>query len=327
MPDASKPACYAAWNRDKVVLGESTSGGVFSALAERVVAVDGIVVGAAYDVDLNVRHEVVETKEGLRRLRGVKYVKGIIGKDVYHAIREALSAGRKVLFSGLPCQAAAVRRMFGNDDNLHICDLVCFGTPPNALWQKYVRWMEQKQGKRLVNINPRDKKYGWGRKTYYRYDWEDGSVTRKVSLFDPYAQAFYRAIAFGPTCYNCQFKGENSKADITLCDCWGAEKFGLPDDVLHRGVSGVIVRTERGAAAFSKANVDRREVKLSRLAQENYPMFHSATKHQRWSEFGGDMNLMDFGGLVRKYDLQITRLQVVLQLMKNIVARLMHCWG
>lgn len=298
--------CYMAWNRNAHVLGESTSGGVFSALADNVLDAGGIVVGAAYDADMNVRHEVVETRDGLRRLRGVKYVKGMIGKDVYLAVRDALAAGRKVMFSGLPCQSAAIRKMFGENGNLLVCDLVCFGAPPHALWRKYVDWMEAKRGKKLVNVNPRDKKFGWGRKTYYRYDWADGGVVRKSSLFDSYAQAFYMAIAFGPACYDCMFKGENSKADITLCDFWGAERLGLSDAVLRRGVSGVMVRTGCGAKAFEAADVERQEVEFGDVAMTNYPVLHSASKPERWSEFAGDMGKMDFGELAKKYRLQKT---------------------
>ena len=311
--------CCAAWNRDKGVLGESTSGGVFSALAEKVVAVGGIVVGAAYDADMNVRHEVVETKAELRRLRGVKYVKGVIGIEVYHAIRKALAAGRKVLFSGLPCQAAAVRRMFGNDANLLVCDLVCFGAPPHALWRKYIDWMEAKRGKKLVNVNPRDKRHGWGRKTYCRYEWEDGQIVRRLSLFDPYAQAFYMAIAFGPACYDCRFKGANSKADITLCDFWGAERLGLSDMILRGGVSGVMVRTERGEKAFAAADVERHEVGFADVVKANYPVLHSAAKPERWSEFAEDMETMDFGELAKKYGMQKTWASYAVGRMRSIV--------
>lgn len=302
-------ACYAAWNKSEDVLRESTSGGVFTALAEKVVLAGGIVVGAAYDERMNVRHEIVDGIDGLARLRGVKYVCGMIGKDVYDGMRKALDAGRRVMFVGLPCQAAAVRKMFENNGSLLICDLVCFGAPPHLLWRKYVDWQEKKRGKMLVNVNPRDKKHGWGRKTYYRYDWADGSVVRKLSLFDPYAQAFYMAIAFRPTCYACRFKGENSKADITLCDFWGAEKLGLSADVLHNGVSGVIVRTECGAKVFELSDVCRKEVNVEDLTRNNNPILHSPARHPKWQEFSDDLKTMDFDGLVCKYQLQVTRFQ------------------
>ena len=302
-------ACYAAWNKSEEVLRVSTSGGMFTALAEKVILAGGVVVGAAYDERMNVRHEIVDCIDGLARLRGVKYVCGMIGKGVYHGMRKALDAGRRVMFVGLPCQAAAVRKMFGNNGSLLICDLVCFGAPPHILWRKYVDWQEKKYGKKLVNVNPRDKKYGWGRKTYYRYDWADGCVVWKTSLFDPYAQAFYMAIAFRTPCYACRFKGVNSKADITLCDLWGAEKIGLSANVLHNGVSGVIVRTECGAKAFELSDVCRKEISEEDLTRNNVPILHSSARHPRWEEFSDDLKKMDFAGLVHKYRLQVTKFQ------------------
>lgn len=314
---------YVAWNRDNNVLRESTSGGVFSALAEKVLMSGGIVVGASYGERLEVRHEVVHSQDGLKRLRGVKYVHGVIDRMVYDSIRDALAGGRRVLFSGLPCQAAAVRKMFGDLADLLVCDLVCFGAPPQTLWRKYVDWMERKYGKRLIDINPRDKFHGWGRKTYYRYEWEDGKITRRLSLFDPYAQAFYSTIGFRKCCFSCPFRGLERISDITLCDFWGAERLGLSPHVMAGGVSGVAVHTKNGAKAFAAADLERVEVGREDFVAGNVPVVSSATMPTRWADFAEDTKTMDFGGLVRKYRLQVTRRQVALRAAKNFVAKVL----
>ena len=314
-------ACYAAWNSDKEVLRESTSGGAFTALAITVLDAGGIVVGAAYDARLNVRHEIVASVDGLRRLRGVKYVHSEVGKSVYISMRTALAAGQRVMFIGLPCQAAAVRKMFGDAADLLVCDLVCFGAPPQALWRKYVDWMECKHGKQLIDVSPRDKFHGWGRKTYYRYEWEGGKITRKLSLFDPYAQAFYSTLGFRKCCFACPFRGLDRVSDITLCDFWGAERLGLSPQVMAGGVSGVAVHTKNGAIAFAAADLERVEVGREDFVAGNVPVVSSAAMPTMWADFAEDAKTMDFGGLVRKYRLQVTRRQVALRAAKNFVAR------
>ena len=300
---------YAAWHKDSDVLKNCTSGGVASALAEEILRQGGVVVGAAYDEKMNVRHGVTDTLDGLTRFRGVKYVCGIISRDVYSDMRKALDARRKVMFTGLPCQVAAVRKMFGECPDLLLCDLVCFGAPPHFLWRKYIDWMEVRTGKHLVNINPRDKRTGWGRKTYYRYDWEDGSIMRRLSVFDPYSQAFYSAMSFRQCCFSCKFRGLKSGADVTLCDFWGAERLGLPPRVMKNGVSGVIVRTVKGAEVLDCPNVEWVEAEYKVLTEENKPIESSAEMPLRWPEFARDSLAMDFGELVRKYGLHVSRFQ------------------
>lgn len=55
---------------------------------------------------------------------------------------------------------------------------------------------------------------------------------------------FLKDIYMRPSCYECPFKAFASGADVTLGDCWGADKFcpGMDDD---RGASLVIVHSRR----------------------------------------------------------------------------------
>ena len=271
---------------------------------------------------MNVRHEIVDSVDGLARLRGAKYVCGEIGKEVYEGMRKALDSGRQVMFVGLPCQAAAVRKMFGNVPNLLICDLICFGAPSHSFWRKYIDWLEKKRGKRLVCINPRDKSHGWSRKTYYRYEWEDGLVNCRASLYDPYSYAFYSALSFRRCCFSCLFKGFERVSDITLGDFWGAERLGLPKEVLANGVSGVMVHTGIGKSVLEMANVCRMDVGKEVLLAENHMIERSAAMPERWTEFNEDAKTMDFDGLVRKYRLQVTRSQAAKWRLRAWVSRL-----
>lgn len=296
-------ACYAAWNRKKDELVQSTSGGVFSALAELILSAGGIVVGVAYGKGLRVEYRVAHNSNELAALRGVKYVFSALERGVLMEMERVLAARRPVMFVGVPCQAAAIRKRFGEDRDLLLCDLVCFGTPPNSIWLKYVEWMERESGKSLKCISPRDKSKGWGKKTYYRYDWMDGTVTRRLSIFDPYAQAFYTTLAFRECCFNCQFRGVVRISDLTLCDMWNVQALDLPASVLHGGVSGVMVHSALGDEIFKKADVDRRKISPDVFVQENFPVFHSARKPSAWEPFNADSQKLSFGDLARKYRL------------------------
>lgn len=325
------PQWFAAWHRDKDVLKASTSGGAFTAFAETILAQGGIVVGAAYDHDLNVRHEIIETPEGLKRLRGVKYVHGDIGRDIYANIEKALRNNRAVLFCGLPCQAAAIRKLFGDKDNLIIIDVVCFGAPPHVLWRKYVDWKEStRKGQHLLEINPRDKICGWGRKTYYLYKWDDGKIERQSSFYDPYAQAFYSAIAFAKACYTCKFKGRNSRADITIGDCWGVEATEVACDNIANGVNVVVVHNLKGLVHLERVRSSASFVEVkdpSALLAENLPINHNAVCHKQWASFQVDLKTLSFSRLIRKYKLQNSKLRQVYCRSRGIVAKLIKgCW-
>ena len=314
---------FAAWSRNAHLLRESTSGGVFSELALPVLRKGGIVVGAAYGDGLRVEHKIVHAEDELAALRGVKYVHGEISKEVYFSVRSALENGKDVLFSGLPCQCAAIRKMFGAHPHLLVVDLICFGAPPQALWLKYVSWLERENGKRVRNIDPRDKQHGWGRKTYYRYDWMYGTTTRKLSLFDPYAQAFYSGLGFRTCCFNCNFRRLERETDITLGDLWGAEELcpELSRTKVSAGVSCVLVHTQNGHAAFNELDIGRKELSAKDVIAKNLPIVESPSKPVQWENFAADSGKMDFGELAEKYRLRIGMMAYVRSRLRMIFSK------
>ena len=165
------------------------------------------------------------------------------------------------------------------------------------------------RGKRLVNINPRDKIRGWGRRTYYRYEWEDGKIERKLSLYDPYAQAFYSTLAFKSSCFNCKFRGVARACDITLCDMWNYETLNLSPDILRGGVSGVIVHSELGGQILANAAIVLREISEDVFVKRNPAIIRSPNKSPLWHDFTRDSQDLNFDTLIAKYHLRNTRLK------------------
>jgi len=325
---------YAAWHNDGATRQACVSGGVASALAEATLDAGGVVIGAAYGEGLSVRHIVVERKEDLPRIRGVRYVHSLLGKDVFEAIAAALQSNRRVFFCGLPCQCAAVRKVVvgrvGTGDRLNsllLADLICFGAPPQELWLKYVAHLEKKRGGKLLSINPRDKKHAHDRVTYYGYEWAVGPgvprvrIERCLSLHDPYAQAFYRAIAFRRCCYDCPFRGENRASDLTIGDFHEAQKVGISRGQIAKGVSAILCHTEQGVKALEGLNLHLREVQASDITDNNFPYAHSAALHPQWDRFAVDMKTMDFGELSEKYGLHVTRWTALKGRIRRLLSR------
>jgi coenzyme F420-reducing hydrogenase beta subunit len=157
------PKTLAAFAKDESIRLESSSGGIFTVLAKKILDEGGIVAGVAQITPTRFGHIIIDNKTDLIKLRGSKYVQADVGL-VYRKICTLLKSGRKVLFSGTPCQVAALYAVLGskvNTPNLYTVDIVCHGTPSVKVFEKYVEEIEQKQHDSLQKIFFRDKKNGW----------------------------------------------------------------------------------------------------------------------------------------------------------------------
>ena len=153
---------FYAWNRDENVRAASSSGGIFSALAESVLTDDGVVFGASYAEDYKSVYMTSTAKSSLEALRVSKYVQSN-AEGVYKEMEAALKEGKRVLFVGSPCQAAAARNILGYQwDKLTIVDFLCGGFPSVNCYAQYMDWLEKKYGAKICSVNFRDKsKTGW----------------------------------------------------------------------------------------------------------------------------------------------------------------------
>lgn len=263
----AKPMAFAAINPEEQVRMESSSGGVFSALAGQVLARGGIVFGAAWSEDFReVRHIGVESVAELAKLRGSKYVQSTMG-DCYAQVRSALRQGRPVLFSGTPCQAEGLRTFLGkDDDNLLLVDIVCHGVPAPAVWNRYLDECGERAGAAVENVQFRNKESGWqGYKV--KFTFANGKQQALPGSEDPFMNAFIRNACLRPSCHDCRFKKLNRVSDLTLADFWGIEDV-CPEMDDNRGTSLVLAHSEKGQKALSELNLNLHQVDvLSALAQ------------------------------------------------------------
>ena len=200
---------YAAWSNDEQVRTTSSSGGVFSEIARYVFEKNGVVAGAVMDEDLKVRHTFATDMESLFPMRGSKYVQSKIG-DTYKLAKDFLDSGRKVLFTGTPCQIGGLYSYLRKPyDSLFTQDIICHGVPSPMVWEKYVEEREKKAVSTTQRMFFRHKKYGW--KTYsVLFEFSNNTEYVKKYHEDLFMKAFLNDLCLRPSCYYCSFKSLNS---------------------------------------------------------------------------------------------------------------------
>lgn len=251
----------AAVNNNIEIVKRSSSGGIFSHIAEEIINNNGVVFGAAFSNDFySVSHIFVEDIEGLKKLRGSKYVQSNIGNS-YIKAKEFLEAGRLVLFTGTPCQIGGLKAFLKKDyDNLYTQDLVCHGVPSPLVWKKYLEYQEKKFDAKIINVNFRCKKHGW--KNYcMALEFSNGKEIYRPINDDWFMRGFVSNLYLRPSCYTCNFKGIKRQSDITLADFWGIERI-YPKMFDDFGVSLVLLHSEKGKSLIQKNDKNIRFISI-----------------------------------------------------------------
>lgn len=295
------PEAFVAVGSDTEVRLSSSSGGVFTVLAEKILDEGGVVFGAAFDDEFKVVHKAVEEKSELSLLRGSKYVQSEIG-DSFEEVKRYLKDGRKVLFSGTPCQVAGLKSYLKTDyDNLICLDFICHGVPSPDLWKRYVEYCELKNGSKLKTASFRDKTESWGSFSM-RLEFENGSVQCNNLSRDLYLRAFLSDVALRPSCYECGFKTIGRMADITLADYWDVSKIH-PEMFDNKGTSLLLIHSEVGQKLLDAVG-DRMTLKptdLERALKSNSAAVKSAARPVARGSFLADVKTMRFDKAVNKY--------------------------
>ncbi len=260
------PAAFAAWNQDDAIRRDSTSGGVFTALAEYVLEGGGVVFGAAFDSRQHLRHTVCFRKEELWRMRGAKYVQSDL-EGTFPMVKECLES-RQVLFSGTPCQVDGLYRYLGGrPENLTTCDLVCHGVPSPGVWEDTARYIERRKGKGLQAVRFRNKVTGW-KDSHFTAVYDDGSVDSAPLFRTEYGRAFGRALFLRPSCYRCPYASMTRPGDFTLGDFWGLGPDELPEQQ-GKGISLLLVNTAHGSHLFDQLPLSRQAFPVERAIAGN----------------------------------------------------------
>ena len=248
----AKVEVLSARHKDPEILAQSQSGGAFSAMAEQVLKKGGVVYGAAFDDSHMVQHRRIDSLDGLPALRGSKYVqsdlRGRYG-EVFGQIFGDLKNGFYVLFTGTPCQVAALKSYIPKNlqEGLFTLDFVCHGVPSPAVWKDYLDYMSR-NGK-IVKANFRDKSVAGWKEHKETFIYNNG----KKIVADSFRVLFYKNIMLRHSCAVCPYNITNHKSDVTIADFWGVEEV-LPQMDGHDGTSMVICNTEKGHELMGRAS-------------------------------------------------------------------------
>lgn len=300
---ASGAQCYASWNKDEAVRSESASGGVFSALADCVLNSGGVVFGAAFDENMRLNHIAASRKEELGKLRSSKYVQSSIDYT-YTEIQNLLKQNRKVLFSGTPCQVAALYALIGKEDkNIFTCDVICFGVSSPGLFAKYLEHLERFFRAKLVNINVRHKRKGWNLMFSTVAFFSDGRERVFTGYNDSFMYGFLNYICLRPACYQCSYTKVDRLGDITLGDFWGIGDFAPFHHSIRNGISLVLVNSEKGRLLFEKSSSQLYfEKRTMEEARYNKPQLsHPLPKPKNREQFFFDYNHLGYAELAKKH--------------------------
>ena len=296
------PKTVAAYAKDESIRLQSSSGGIFTVLAERVLDDGGVVVGVAQTAPTRFGHIVVDNKADLAKLRSSKYVQADVGL-VYREVRSLLKAGRKVLFSGTPCQVAGLYAVLGNaaSADLITVDIVCHGTPSVKVFEKYVREMEKTGDSVLDGVNFRDKSEGWsGYALLHRF--KSGKSFSVHHGRSKYMRLFLSRICQNTSCDGCHYRKLPRIADITLGDYWGISKYH-PEMNDNKGTSVVLLNTTPGSMLFESVadNVVQCDSKVENAIAGNPCIVRSSTPHPKRAEFFANLDKYTLDQLIKMY--------------------------
>jgi len=283
-----KTKSFATVNNNIKVRMNSSSGGAFYTIAKKVIEDGGVVFGAAFDNDGQVCHKACVDLESVKKLMQSKYVQSSVG-NAYGDVREFLSKGQKVLFTGTPCQVYGLLSFIGYSmgsvayKNLITVDFVCHGVPSRLVWRKYLK---EVSGERThVSINFRDKTNGW-RDFSLKIQFDDGSHYLRSWHKDPYVQGFIKNLYLRESCYQCQFRGVDRESDFTIADFWGVHKY-LPEMFDDKGTSIIMAHNDRAVEMLEnlKSDLQLHEITNELVVQTNSPVVKSVERHSKRGNF------------------------------------------
>jgi len=310
--NAKKPTVIAAWTKNVETRLDSTSGGVFTELANQIYDEGGYVCGAIYNKEWMVEHIVSNDRKDIDKIRSSKYLQSNINY-VFKEIKEKLNKGHKVLMCGSPCQIAGLYNFLGKKyENLYTADFICRGMNSPKIFKGYLNELESKYNSKIVRIKFKNKIHGWHNFST-RIDFENKKRYIGGRYIDSYMIGYLKYNAFmRPSCYNCKFKDLPRMADITLADFWGIEDIDEKLDN-NQGTSMVLLNSNKGKELFEKIknNISYKEINSEKVFKQNVCMKESPEKTEARKKVFENIDKMTYRELCDNYFPQPNTIQQI----------------
>ena len=298
--DNINPKVFSAWHKADDIRMKSTSGGVFFALAKTVIDQGGYVAGCAYSADYkSAYHMVIHKVEDLDQLMISKYLQSDT-RQIYREIKKLLGEGMPVLFSGTSCQVNALYQYLGDKvSNLYTMDLICHGVNSPKAFAAYISEQEKRNKSKVSALSLRDKRQGWLKSGTYM-EFENGKTYFAVNEEDLWSQGFLKHLYMRKSCYKCRYRRFPRVADITVGDYWGITN--VSSSSLHKGVSAVLLNSQKGEQLFEEAKKELifKETSLLSVRKRNSILEKETVLPKERSEFSDLLNKYSFSKAVNK---------------------------
>lgn len=312
-------AAYACRNADEVRM-KSSSGGIFTALSDRVLESGGAVYGACFDSTMVLRHTKAMTSQQRDAMRGSKYIQSTLA-GIYRQVKANLKEGLPVLFTGTPCQVAALKAFLGKEqENLLTVDVICHGVPSPDVWAQFVAYINRKYNGQMTDYAFRNKAVSW-RRYSPKVRFADGRQVGENNHTGAFIELFRYDVCMRPSCTGCRFASLHREGDITIGDFWGIENV-LPQLDDSKGVSAVMVNSEKGEKAILalEAGLELTPCTQEQIAARQPNLICPSRFSNKAEAFQKDMQTMEFSAILKKY----TRVGVkrrVIDLLKKVLSR------
>lgn len=298
---SSQNKAYACLNKNNDIRLKSSSGGIFSAIAEYVIEQNGVVFGTCFDEEFNLKHDFVDNVIDLDKLRGSKYVQSKIGEN-YKIVKQLLKQGKLVLFVGTPCQIEGLKSYLDKDYiNLICCDFICHGVSSPRVWKKFIIEKEQKYNSKVKEVSFRDKKKGWKQFSMV-LKFGDDNLYRKDLNKDIMLRAYLSNICLRRSCYNCKYKTVDRASDLTFADFWRIDDVypNINDD---KGVSLLIINSKLGQSIFDNISnkIIYKKVDFKNQVSNIETLTKSVKENNNRSKFFEELDSNSLEFIINKY--------------------------
>jgi coenzyme F420-reducing hydrogenase beta subunit len=299
-------SAYGGYCKSKKTCEESTSGGFFPLLAKRCIQEKGAVFGAAEINPLSIKHVMIDSEDELPKIQKSKYLQSDVG-ECYKETKTLLTAGKKVIFSGTPCQIAGLLNYLhitgAPTNTLLTAEVVCEGLPTYLFTKKQIEYFQSKKKSQVSYLD-------WRYKNKNRWDFQTMlfcfSNGKKMTIdrwVNPFWSIWLSHVMSRPSCYDCPFAAKERVADISMGDLWGVHKY-CPDLYnKDRGASVVFINTEKGKNALENVlpNFNGRPLNIDDAIRYQGPLRNHIIQNPLRNDFFQDISTFSYPQLVRKY--------------------------
>lgn len=308
-PQKINPEKVFAFKAEDHIRKNATSGGVASALAEKVINNGGAVYGALLDDNFNLKHIRINRVEDIALIQGTKYIQSDM-TGIFDNLKNDLLSGIPVLFTGTPCQVASVKNFASSKkldvQNLYLCDIICHGVPSPKVFKDYIEWLGSTEKRKITKYYFRNKSFSWrGDSSSAQTDKVEIKRNKNVSAF---MNLYYSNNITCDACFDCKFTSQDRVSDLTISDFWGIEKDN-PEFEDELGVSMVLVNSQKGKELFEKLQGKSVEANIENSKQPQ--LKHPVEKPKSYDAFWTTYKENGIDCMLKKYAIPKTTLKAI----------------